>query len=814
MVAQATAAITPVTTIAGPSQPVSAVPLGATNQVLIQWRSATAKTPAAIVAQTTQLQEATGLSLQYVRPIASGAQLYRLPAGVDTASAIAQLSATPGVATVEPDIWMTPVDDLSYPTNDPLGSSMWGLLGSAQGPDSKYGIDAIDAWPTTTGAGVVVSVIDTGLLFDDDNSGPQVDHPDLVGQYVPGYDLISDVTTANDGNGRDAYADDPGDWCHSTDSSSWHGTHVAGTIAAVANNNLGVFGGAPEAKVQPVRVLGKCGGSMSDVIDGIYWAAGSATVSDGNGGYLPVNPYADCATSNPCVRVLNLSLGGTGTCSTSSSLYKAIDYARSRGKVVVVAAGNNGSNVAGFSPANCSNAFTVAAVGQSGKRSSFSNYGTVKSPDVDIAAPGVAVLSTLNSGHHQPDESGSGWIYEYYDGTSMATPHVALTAALVAAENPALTPDQIEDILRSTATPFPADGTRHSCSHSQYQCGSGIVNAAAAVAAAVPPGSVPDAPTGVEATPGDGVAAVSWTAPTNDGGSDIIGYTVTSQPDGLQCTTAGTLSCTVTGLQSDGTVSYTFTVTATNGIGTGPASDPSDPPVTPNVVSPAADTDPPAIEPPAVTIDPGQNVGATVALHVTWPAAIDASGIAQYLLESKIDGGRWTTVTLSPVDATTVDLTVAPGSSFSLRLAASDTVGNWSSWAGPTAVDTLSLVQEKPSAYLSYTGRWRNFKFAGALGGKVKGAGAAGRKAKFTFTGTNVAWVGTLAPSRGIAQVSVDGGPLQQVDLYQPSYELATIVWASGPLPDGPHTVVIRVTGTKNAASANRRVDVDAFLTY
>ena len=255
--------------------------------------------------------------MQYVRRTASGAQVYRLPDGADQAVVMAQLRAVPGVVSVEPDIWMTPTiaSPTAPPTNDTYAADMWDLMGPAQG--SRYGIDAVDAWPLTTGQGVVVAVIDTGLLFN---------HPDLAGQSVPGYDLISDYgqtkpngghfpDVAGDGNGRDPDASDPGDWPRNiddcgTDVSSWHGTHVAGTIAAIANNGLGVFGGAPGVKVQPVRVLGHCGGYMSDVIDGIYWAAGSSQVSDGGAGVLPANPYADCTTANPCVRVLNMSLGG------------------------------------------------------------------------------------------------------------------------------------------------------------------------------------------------------------------------------------------------------------------------------------------------------------------------------------------------------------------------------------------------------------------------------------------------------------------------------------------------------------------------
>jgi subtilisin family serine protease/alpha-tubulin suppressor-like RCC1 family protein len=377
-----------------------------------------------------------------VRTTSSDAAVYDLgsPLGSDATAILAALRRVPGAVSVEPDLWMT-ADALP---NDPYASQLWGLLGAADG--STYGVDARSVWGTTTGTGVVVAVIDTGL----------VSHTDLAGQSVAGYDMIGDTTVSNDGDGRDPNAADPGDWC-GEHQSSWHGTHVAGTIAALANNAIGVFGGAPGVKIEPVRVLGTCGGYLSDVADGVRWAAGG-TVSG-----IPANPTP--------ARVLNLSLGGSSPDCTTE-LASAIADARSRGGVVVVAAGNGASDAAEFTPANCPDALTVAAIDSSGMKASFSNYGAL----VDVAGPGVGVISTIDSGTTGP----AGPTYASYSGTSMATPHVTLSAALVAAAYPSLAPNAIEVVLEATTTGFASDASATGCP--ALGCGTGIVNAGRAIA--------------------------------------------------------------------------------------------------------------------------------------------------------------------------------------------------------------------------------------------------------------------------------------------------------------------------------------------
>lgn len=245
--------------------------------------------------------------------------------------------------------------------------------------------------------------------------------------------------------------------------SSWHGTHVAGTVAAVTNNAKGVAGVAYGSKVVPVRVLGKCGGYTSDISDAIIWASGG-TVSG-----VPTN-------ANPA-EVINMSLGGSGSC--SSTYQNAINGAVGRGSTVVVAAGNSNTNVSTAVPANCQNVVAVASTTRQGGRSSFSNYGT----GIDVAAPGSDIASTLNSGTTTPSTES----YAIYSGTSMAAPHVAGVVAMMQAVAPSpLTPASVESMLKSTLRAFPVS--------IDQPIGNGIVDAQAAVAAAAGGGTSPPPP--------------------------------------------------------------------------------------------------------------------------------------------------------------------------------------------------------------------------------------------------------------------------------------------------------------------------------
>lgn len=405
-----------------------------------------------------------GLELTHLRRMGLGADVLRLsqPLPLERMRVLARelQNGDSSIEYAEPDRLLFP----SSIPNDPYYGSQWDLY------ESAAGINAPAAWDKATGAGVVVAVVDTGVR----------PHADLAANLLSGYDFIVDTKVSNDGNARDSDASDPGDgvaagFCASgsaAQNSTWHGTHVAGTIAALTNNGAGVAGVAYGAKVLPVRALGRCGGYTSDVADGMVWSAGGAV------SMVPANKTP--------ARVINLSLGGPGACDTT--MQNAINSARARGAVVVVAAGNESTDASQSSPASCAGVITVAAVGRSGARASYSNYGAI----VSLAAPGGdgsdGILSTIDAGLTSPVSDS----YAFYMGTSMATPHVSGAAALMLSKNLTLSPDEVAARLKASARAFPVTCTG---------CGTGIVDASAAVDFA---GS---APTTAEVEPNNSLSA-------------------------------------------------------------------------------------------------------------------------------------------------------------------------------------------------------------------------------------------------------------------------------------------------------------------
>jgi len=310
-----------------------------------------------------------------------------------------------------------------------------------------------EAWEVTTGSpGVVVAVVDTGITA----------HPDLAGRVVAGFDFISDPTTAGDGDGIDADPTDPGDGRGSIPN-SWHGTHVAGTIGAATDNGRGVAGVDWHCKIMPLRALGRGGGTLADVLEAIRFAARLPNAS----GRLPAQ-RAD---------VINLSLASFYPGDRASAIEQQVyDQARATGALLVAAAGNEGSRRPAF-PAAAAGVVSVGAVDGARKVAVYSNSG----PTIDIAAPGGdsgqdvngdgrsdGVLSTLRD-----DQTGA-YAYGFYEGTSMAVPHVAGVAALALAASPDLSVGQLENLLFTTATDLGTTGR-------DDQYGHGLVNAAEAV---------------------------------------------------------------------------------------------------------------------------------------------------------------------------------------------------------------------------------------------------------------------------------------------------------------------------------------------
>lgn len=453
--------------------------------------------------------QSTGVGVQSQSAISTRLHLLRTPTplqGEGLEAAMRRLRLHPDVEAVEPDVR---IKRLAAVPNDPLFSQQWHLMTPAVSPG---GINMPPAWDLTTGttgpgAPVTIATLDTGVRFA---------HPDLAGRLLPGYDFVSEVDFANDGDGRDADASDPGDWVSAADrqnnpalfgsctpeDSSWHGTFIAGLIAAASNNAVGVSGVNWGARVLPVRVFGKCGALLSDILDGIRWAAGLSVAG------IPAN-------ATPA-RVINLSFGGDTACSAT---YQAvIDEVTAAGALVVAAAGNEGAQLR--RPADCRNVLAVGAVQNNGQKTTYSNVGA----SMGLMAPGGTssqpLISADNDGLRSPGVDS----YGAKIGTSFSAPLAAAVASLMLTVNPALTPAQLIAQLKASARahvtvaggPTCTAGITVPCNCTTALCGAGLLDAQSAVSSAMPGG----APTAAIAPVGD---PVGGTVLTLDGRNSIAG---------------------------------------------------------------------------------------------------------------------------------------------------------------------------------------------------------------------------------------------------------------------------------------------------
>lgn len=385
----------------------------------------------------------------------------------EIASFIRELKANPSVETVEIDRMYQRLQTVSpsMTPNDPNYQQYQWNFHNAVG-----GVRAESAWDVENGQGqgVVVAILDTGIVED---------HLDLAANVIPGYDMITDVEVSRrESATRIPGGWDVGDWVeanycggtHAAQNSSWHGSHVAGTVAQHTNNGVGLAGLAHGARVMPIRVLGSCGGYGSDIADGITWASGGTVPN------MPVN-------ANPA-EVLNMSLGSSRPAACSTLYQDAINAANNRGSIIVVAAGNDNDNAGSYTMASCQNVISVGATGITGAKAGYSNWGA----RVDLSAPGGGggvdgnpngyIWQVTSSGATRP----SGWRLGGMAGTSMASPHVAAVAAMVQGALAAngrdpLSWSEMRELLTSTARTFPVTPS------ASRPIGAGILDARAAL---------------------------------------------------------------------------------------------------------------------------------------------------------------------------------------------------------------------------------------------------------------------------------------------------------------------------------------------
>jgi serine protease len=512
--------------------------------------------------------------------------------------------------------------------NDTLFGNQWYLKDT-----EVSAVNAIGAWDREVGAtGVVIAVLDTGVLYDH----PDLGRADRGGKLLPGYDFVTALHMTNDGDGRDANPSDPGDWVDSSDKtntvfsncdttgSSWHGTRVAGMIGALTNNSAGVAGIDWNSFILPVRVLGKCGGIDSDILAGMRWAAGLHVAG------VPDNPTP--------ARILNLSLGSDGAC--EDSYRDVIGEITARKVLAVISAGNEGTVVS--SPANCPGVAAVAAIRHAGSKVGFSSLG----PEVTIAAPGgncvnvnggpclFSLDTTSNSGTTVPAVNNFTDQINSNLGTSFSAPIVSGITALMLSRNANLSTTQMLARLREGARPFPdtvadaptiltchvpvndQDFQSEQCLCTTDTCGAGMANAAGSVAAAERPIAAVALPTAVAsgqnvtlnatgsaAACGRTLASFAWTvvAPTTNPPA-IVGSNTSSAT--VIAPTSGSVTVRVTVTDDQGRTDVAdVTVATNNATSLAPASAGTAPcaaPVTsgPTPTTPPASTPDPTPDPP------------------------------------------------------------------------------------------------------------------------------------------------------------------------------------------------------------------------
>lgn len=595
----------------------------ATDRIIVKWRTVAGEWTDDLI-EARALRARSGRAVTLMRGLGGGMSLLRLEQPADSAQmqrTLAALRSDPRVQLAEPD---RRVRAHAYVPNDVLFPFQWYLRDG-----ETASIRADSAWEITRGGDtpatspVVVAVIDTGVRFD---------HPDLAGKLLPGYDFVSSdpfedqqiYATANDGDGWDDDPSDPGDFISEADllsgpfagkgcglensdtkpmPSSWHGTRVAGLIAANTDNGLGIAGAGFNLRVLPVRALGKCGGYDSDVLAAMYWAAGLVIP----GALMVTTP----SKNEYPAQIINMSLGSTGSCSPKYT--EAIRTLSEHGVLVVVSAGNDGKAV--DAPANCPGAVAVAGLRHAGTKVGYSNLG----PEIALAAPAgncvndfgdclFELTTTTNSGARHPTGYSFTTPQSPNIGTSFSAPLVAATAGMMKAVNPALTPAVLTQRLRAAARPFPAATVpappacvspevaplqEQECICTTAVCGAGMLDTEAAVIQALRPTAVAQVNgvvgparmltldgTGSGAAAGRSLMSFAWSVVGASGGASAPTISTANQASAaVESPARGSYTLRLTITDNHGaTDSAEVTVTASNGGGSSGSTNP--PPAT------------------------------------------------------------------------------------------------------------------------------------------------------------------------------------------------------------------------------------------
>ncbi|MDB6089227.1 MAG: hypothetical protein JWN85_2011 [Gammaproteobacteria bacterium] len=555
--------------------PVRTHPTGVTQpgtvQVLVKLRSTAASSrpqAQAAIDVVEALAMRSNMTLKQSRQITRGLHLMQVASapGETAAATLARLRADSTVESAE-------LDQRRYPhamPNDPLYVNQW-----YEQNVQPAAIDATTGWDTTTGrSDIVMADLDTGIRYD---------HPDLGvsggARLLAGYDFITDPSIANDGNGRDADASDPGDWITSADAatpeftgctvgdSSWHGTRTAGILGAVTNNSSGIAGITWGPKILPVRVLGKCGGLDSDILEAMRWAAGLHVAG------VPDNTHP--------AQIINMSLGSSGAC--TSAQQTVIDEVVAKGVLVVVSAGNEGGPV--DSPANCVGVAGIAGLRQAGTKVGFSSLG----PEVALSAPagncvntsGACLFSidtTINNGTTGPTTSGYTDQLNPNLGTSFSAPIVSAIAALMTSVNSNLRAPQLIARLQEGSKAFPVssdptipnchvpananDVQPTECNCTARTCGAGMANAPGALKAALRPIAAVAVPTTVSAGQNVMLSGIGSTAACSHVIASYAWTNISTSTNAIQG--ANTASAT---LVAPAAGSYTVRLTVTDDAG-------------------------------------------------------------------------------------------------------------------------------------------------------------------------------------------------------------------------------------------------------